>query len=180
MVDDKIKREAKNKADEKKQEVKQSAAAHLNAAVQTVTSSRVLLALGGIGVVAWVLTGNEIVLSDETKVLLAAAVGVGAALSPIAVWLMSRVLNLPKAFVVDVDAADLDTPDVWVTSTERAEEDLDVTEGEIEKREAYDNKVWTGRQFNREKETISGTWRGKATDTELMNAIQEIKRTGGV
>lgn len=146
----------------------------------------VLQSLSGVlaiitGVVGiWVLTGRQIIIPDNAKIFAVSMVGVGAVLSPVTIWGVKRLWNPPRVYLFDVDAGDDDagTPIPWVAAPSKAKQ-LEVTSGTLNRYSVGGWPVWIGRKFDPNAGTIEGTWRGAASDTEILNRVQEIKANRG-
>ncbi|MFC4448138.1 MULTISPECIES: hypothetical protein [Halorussus] len=135
-----------------------------------------------IGVGGWLLTGHSIEIApatmDQIKVFGVSLVGFGIVFSPATIWFVKRLWNPDLQYLYDINAIDEETPDLWVSSPQNAEE-LTVREGRLHKFQIHGSPCWVGRDFNPEDGEITGTWRGAASDTEIMNNEQEIRANRG-
>jgi len=147
------------------------------------------LTIAGIG--AWVLAGNQIVISDEMKVFAVSILGFGGLFSPLTVWAVKKLWNPNLVFVAEVNAASESVVDVHAAAPDKWA-DVNVVSGEPASFSIYGRTVYLVTDFTRVEDVgeddelaqhvpedasgwvAAGTWLGEASDAEIVSERIQI------
>ncbi len=172
-----------------------------------IRSGAALVALAMIFLGVWILLGNKIVISDEMKVLIVSAIGIGIVSAPYMIAFVKKLWNPPQVFVIRVNVTKKDiirvftgAPDLW--------DDVDIVSGEpyefaVGNRMCYvvvdfehTDDIPENPPEDHEHEELAkhvpdgangyvatGSWLGEADDAEIVqdrNRIEENRRRNDV
>lgn len=99
-------------------------------------------------------------------------------LTPVTIAGIKLFWSPPMVFVADIDAADAEGFELYAGHPDLARQ-LHTREGKLNKIDVHGRRVWIGRDLDVDEGAITGTWRGLATDLEILNSEQSIKTNRG-
>ncbi|MFC7046563.1 hypothetical protein ACFQH6_15135 [Halobacteriaceae archaeon GCM10025711] len=158
-----------------------------------IYSSTGLVALSMIFIGFWVLSGRQIVISDEMKILAVTTIGFGVVSAPYMITFVKKIWNPPQVFVVRVNITKQHLVRVFTGSPELWDE-VDVVTGESYNFAVGNKMVYIVTNFVHVDDldpgsefanhvpddaagyVASGSWLGEAADAEIVHARHRIEK----
>lgn len=140
----------------------------------------VLVICGTAITITLILTGtNPLRLVTQEVMIIGLFVGLSSIFSaPLVISGIKSIWTPPRIFLFDIDAVEDGGLEPLAAHPSLARK-LTVREGQIHKTEVQGFRVWVGRGFRKQENSIMGTWRGMADDLTLLNNEQEIRGNRG-